>query len=180
MATPSTKRAWHFGVLVLAFGSLAASSIQAAENVDRRDLDRARREVRMLDDIYKSAIVLVTRHYVNEKSDLAAGEAFKALFQSVRDKGWHEVRLLDATGEPINDENRPRDDFERKAIEALLAEKPYYEEVVDRQGKHYLRAATPLPVVMEKCTLCHENYRGKKIIGGLGYMLPLEVSTTSP
>lgn len=138
------------------------------------DLERARREVRLLDDIYKSAIVLITQHYVDDKSDLAAGEAFKALFHSMREKGWHEVRLLDATGEPINDENKPQDAFEREAIKQLLAGKPYYEQVAKRDGKEYLRAATPLPVVLDKCIVCHENYRGKKIIGGLGYMLPLE------
>jgi hypothetical protein len=92
----------------------------------------------------------------------------------MKDKGWHEVRLLDATGQPTNEENSPSDSFERNAIQALLAGKPYYEEIATKDGKEYLRAATPIPVVMEKCTLCHEHYRGKKVIGALGYTLPLE------
>jgi hypothetical protein len=63
-------------------------------------------------------------------------------------------------------------------MKALLDGKDYYEEVATRDGKHYLRAATPIPVVMEKCTLCHDNYKGKKVIGALGYTLPLETTKT--
>jgi len=163
------------GTLVLAVAAVSVPwSSQAATPDNSPQVERARREVRLLDDIYKSAIVLITKHYVEEKSDLPAGEAFKVLFNGMKEKGWHEVRLLDGTGEPLNDVNKPQDDFERQAMKAMLAGKPYYEELATRDGKQFLRAATPVPVVMEKCTLCHENYRGKKIIGALGYTLPLE------
>jgi hypothetical protein len=156
----------------------------AADNrpgaADAVELERARREVRLLDDIYKTAIVLITKHYVDDKSDLAAGEAFKALFDGVKEKGWHEVRLLDATGEPVNGENVPQDDFEKNAIKALLAGKPYYEEQAEKDGKRYLRAVTPIPIVMEKCTLCHSHYRDQKVIGALGYTLPLQTKPSAP
>ena len=33
---------------------------------DSRELERARREIKLLDDIYKTAIVLITKHYVEE------------------------------------------------------------------------------------------------------------------
>ena len=58
--------------------------------------------------------------------------------------------------------------------EYRLAGKPNYEQVSQKDGKPVLRAATPIPVVMEKCVMCHENYRGKKVIGALGYTLPLD------
>lgn len=136
-------------------------------------VERARREVRLLDDLYKTAVVLITQHYVQKDSDLPAGSAAKALFSAMKDKGWHEVRLLDATGGPLNDENAPRDEFERAAIKALKAERPYLDQVVTKDGKRYLRAATPVPVVLEKCHLCHDNYKGQKVIGALGYTLPI-------
>ena len=166
-----------FGMCMLAISLFFAASraTAVAPKADSPAAERARREVRLLDDIYKTAIVLITKHYVEEEDHLPAGEAFKVLFQSMKEKGWHEVRLLDATGGPINDENRPQDDFERKAVSELLAGKPYYEEIVSREGKWYLRATTPVPVVMEKCVMCHENYRdNKKIVGAIGYILPLE------
>ena len=72
------------------------------------NLERTCKTLRMLDDLYKTAIVLITEHYVDEDSDLAAGEAFKALFATMREKGWHEVRLIDATGRPIAGEKSCR------------------------------------------------------------------------
>lgn len=169
------RRYWVLG-LALAVGALPAIAATGEGTPDAQDLRRARREVKLLDDMYKTAIVLITQHYVHESSDMPAGEAFKALFAGMQEKGWHKVRLLDASGEPINDENRPQDDFERAAVAALLEGKPYYEQVSHKDGKLVLMAATPIPVVMEKCTMCHDNYRGKKVIGALGYTLPLETA----
>ncbi len=139
-------------------------------------VERARREVRMLDDIYKTSIVLITTHYVDGKESLPAGSAFKALFAEVKKKGWHEVRLLDATGDPYESSNAPKEGFEKRAVAKLLAGQPAYDEVVTEEGKQYLLAATALPVVMDKCILCHENYRGLpagKAIGALGYKVPI-------
>ncbi len=165
-------------VLIGAAWTLDASRLGAADaNPSDPALARTRKLVQMLDDLYKNAIVLITTHYVNEKSDLPAGEAFKALFATMREKGWHEVRLLDATGDPIVDDNLPQDDFERDAIRAIKSGKPYYERVVTRDGQPYLRAATAIPVVMTKCTLCHENYKQAQkgeAIEALGYTLKIE------
>jgi len=89
----------------------------AAENEKTQKKDRAvertRETVRMLDDVYKSAVVLITEHYVNEEDDLPAGSAAIALFDAVKKKGWHEVKLLDVTGEPYNDKNVAKDEFRR-------------------------------------------------------------------
>jgi len=140
-------------------------------------IERARREVRMLDDIYKTAIVLVTEHYVKTDTDLAAGSAFKALFDAVAKKGWHKARLVDATGQPYNDLNLPMEGFEKKAVAELLAGKPSYDEIVTEDGKRYLLAATAIPVVMEKCIMCHENYREVekgKAIGAISYKVPVQ------
>ena len=49
-------------------------------------------------------------------SDLPAGTAAIALFDAMKKKGWHEVRLLDATGQPIEEKNAPQDAFEIEAV----------------------------------------------------------------
>ena len=139
--------------------------------------ERARREVRMLDDIYKTSIVLITTHYVDGKNSLPAGSAFKALFSAVKEKGWHEVRLIDATGDPYNAENAPKDGFEKMAIKKLVGGKTIVDEVVTEGNKRYLLAATAIPVVMEKCVLCHANYKDVPqgvAIGALGYKVPIQ------
>ena len=75
----------------------------AAEEAQKkgRAIERTRKTVRMLDDVYKSAVVLITTHYVNDEDDLPAGSAAIALFDAVKKKGWHEVKLLDVTGEAL-------------------------------------------------------------------------------
>ena len=142
-----------------------------------QQLERVRREVRMLDDIYKGSIVAITQHYVTDEDAIPAGTAFKSLFVAAEKKGWHRVRLVDATGDPVSDENSAEDDFEKRAIKQLLRGKAWVEEVENREGTQHLRVATPIPVVLEKCIMCHENYANLpkgKAIGALTYTVPIE------
>ena len=172
-------------VIVFVFGSALALALvvsnwcplQADEKQKDPAIERTRKTVRMLDDVYKSAVVLITTHYVNDDDDLPAGSAAIALFDAVKKKGWHEVRLLDATGEPLEDKNSPQDDFEKTAVKKLKTGEAWYEQEVTKDGKRYLRAATPIPVVLEKCTMCHDNYNDVKPnepIGALSYTIPIE------
>ena len=156
------------------------NSKPVAEKIEdgEKDLavERARREVRMLDDIYKTSIVLITTHYVDNADALPAGSAFKALFDAVREKGWHEVRLIDATGDPYSTDNSPKDGFEKRAIKKLVEGQSVVDEVISAGDKRYLLAATAIPVVMEKCVMCHDNYKNVpagKPIGALGYKVPI-------
>ncbi|MCP4171654.1 MAG: DUF3365 domain-containing protein [Fuerstiella sp.] len=162
--------------LLFTIGTASASAEEARKAQSDPAVERARREVRMLDDIYKTSIVLITTHYVHTDDDLPAGTAFKALFSAVKKKGWHEVRLLDATGEPYNDENTPQQGFEKKAVQQLLNGRAVYDEIVTAGDKRYLLAATAIPVVMDKCVMCHENYKDVpkgKAIGAIGYKVPI-------
>jgi hypothetical protein len=178
-----TPRLWlSFACVLSLFGAAAATFCAgvAQEKAEKKvdpALERTRREVRLLDDVYKTSIVLVTTHYVQDENGLAAGSAFRKLFEAMKEKGWHEARLLDATGQPYNDENLPKEGFEKRAIKEILAGKPSYDEVVTEDGKRYLLAATIVPVVMDKCIMCHENYREVpkgKAIGAIGYKLEIQ------
>ncbi len=111
---------------------------RAAEEPADPALERTRKQVKMLDDLYKTAIVLITENYVNESSDLAAGDAFQALFKTMKDKGWHEVRLIDATGQPYDDDNAPEEQVRtegRRQVEGRRA--------MVRRDRHEERQALP-------------------------------------
>jgi len=165
------------GLLLAQVGASAPKSKDDPADIQARKVERGRKTIQMLDDIYKSAIVLITEKYVHSDDDLPAGTAFKALFSAVKKKGWHEIRLLDGTGEPIEQVNVPRDEFEKTAMKEILGGKAYYDQVVEIEGKPFLRAATALPAVMKKCAMCHPNYEDVKegqAIGALSYTLPLE------
>ncbi|MEJ7593353.1 MAG: DUF3365 domain-containing protein [Planctomycetaceae bacterium] len=183
---PKTFRKIAVTILILTAAAVGGSfaiprtgtANEATAVKDAKDpaVERARREVRMLDDIYKTAIVLITENYVHDDTDLAAGSAFKALFEAVGKKGWHDVRLVDATGQPYSDLNLPKAGFEKEAIQQLLEGKAAVDKVIVEGDKKYLLAATAIPVVMEKCIMCHENYRDVakgKAIGALSYKVPI-------
>src|SRR5262249_29175312 len=169
-------------VLLSLCGVLAAVVAPSAHPADQNKPDsaaveRSRKTVRMLDDIYKSAIVLITDKYVKDKRDYPAGRAGIKWFADISKKGSHEVRLIDATGEPYSEANVARDDFDKEGVTQLKAGKDYYEQLIQKEGKPYLRAITPVLVVMEKCTMCHDNYKNVKKggpVGALTYTVPIE------
>jgi hypothetical protein len=139
-------------------------------------VERTRKQTRMLDDLYKTAIVLITEHYV-KGDEPAAAVAGKLLWKEMKAKGHHEVRLLDATGDPIEAANVATDDFEKSALKEILAGKTSVDRIVEKDGKRFLRTATIVPVVMTKCVSCHPHYakvpKGQAI-GALAYTLPVE------
>jgi hypothetical protein len=168
-------------LLFACFAGLASLWLLAGSNLaaepDPAAVQRARKQVKMLDGIYKNAIVLVTTHFVKEDSDMPAGTAFKQLFIVAKENKWHETRLIDTTGDPYDPENVAESDFEKKAVKEINAGKEYVDEVFEKDGQHYLRAATAIPVVMDKCVMCHDNYEGLpkgQAIGSLTYVLPIE------
>jgi hypothetical protein len=75
------------GIGVVALGGLSLWGQDNASKKDDPALERTRKQVQILDDVYKTAIVLITENYVDEASDLAAGAAFQKLFQAMREKG---------------------------------------------------------------------------------------------
>lgn len=168
-----------FSCLAL-IGSIYVSCVMAegpAKPEDDPAISRTREQVRMLDDIYKTAVVAITEKYVHKESDSPAIVVAMGLFDAMKKKGWHEVRLIDATGSPYDDKNVAKDDFEKAAIKALLSGKESFEQVVTVSGKQRLRVATAVPVVLEKCTMCHENYKSVKkgvAIGALTYDVPVK------
>jgi len=173
------KRSFFAAAVLTLAGWMASASIiaQAADKPKDAALERTRKHITELDDLYKTAIVLVTENYVKSESDLAAGTAFKLLFESMRKKGHHDARLIDATGEPYEPANEPKDDFEKAAIKALKSGKATYEQEMTKDGKRYLRMATIVPVVSKKCIMCHPAYEKAKpgeAIGAIGYIVRIE------
>ena len=170
-----------YGVMVIGIAATGWAVSVAGQDENPKPpkaaVERARKTVKMLDHIYKTAIVLITDKYVHDTDDFAAGAAAVQWFDGITKAGFHEVRLIDATGQPYDDDNVARDDFEREAIRQLKAGKPGHEQIVEQKGKPYLRSVTPVPVVLEKCIMCHPHYEDAakgEAIGAISYTVPIE------
>ena len=169
-------RFFWLGVLGVLAGFALLPKQGLTDNSTDAAVERTRKQTRMLDDLYKTAIVLITEHYV-KGDEPAAAVAGKLLWKEMKAKGHHEVRLLDATGDPIEASNVATDDFEKAALKDILAGKTSVDRVVEKNGQRFLRTATAVPVVMTKCVSCHPHYakvpKGRAI-GTLVYTLPVE------
>jgi len=156
---------------VLGFAVLASAADR--KEPDPASLDRARQTVKMLDDLYKTAVVAITNKYVENQANTPAAAVAKEVFEAMHQKGWHHARLVDATGKPKNKENLPRSDFEKKAVEQIKGGKPYYEEVGEKDGKPVLRAGTIVPAVLKQCAICHGGKEGR-LLGVITYEVPIK------
>ncbi len=170
-------------VVLSALGGLAAWVVWAGlapaqeagtKGPDAAAVERTREKVRMLDDLYKGFVVQITKTYVEARESTPAATVTKRVFKHMEKNGWHTGRLIDGTGKPLNRENAPRTEFEKKAMKAILDGKPYVDEVGTRDGKAVLRAATVVPVVMKQCITCHPGHKEGDVLGALVYEVPIK------
>ena len=158
----------------LTIGGVASIAAENASGKPDAAVERTRQEVKMLDDLFKNMIVLVDGHYVKNPSDFPAATAAKALWAALKKDGWYDVRILGLTDVIGDPDDVPRDAFEQAAAKKLLAGETPQEEVVEKDGKRYLRVATGIPVVSENCVMCHANFKGNKgNVGALSYTVPV-------
>jgi len=150
-------------------------SLRAADTKepDKAAIDRTREQVKMLDDLYKTAVVKITKVYVGQQGEVPAALAAMEIFHEMKKKGWHDARLVDASGKPKNQGNVAMTEFEKKAVAAMKEGKSYYEEIGEDKGKPVFRAATIVPAVMKECAVCHRVKEGT-LLGTLVYELPIK------
>ena len=94
--------------------------------------------------------------------------------RTVNKNGGPKVRLIDATGSPINKANVAQSNFEKRAIQKLSKGAAYFSEVGWKNDRRVLFAATPVPVVMQQCINCHPGYKSGDLLGALTYEVPIK------
>ncbi|MCA9265979.1 MAG: DUF3365 domain-containing protein [Planctomycetales bacterium] len=157
--------------------SSQAADDQSAPQADEAAIQRTRDKVNLLDNIFKQTVVLITDKYVHGEDDFAAGSAAVLLFKNISEAGDDKVRLIDATGTPYDEDNVARDAFEKVGIKKLKAGAKRHEEVEMQDDQAVLRVLTPVPVVMEKCIMCHAHYAdvpAGQAIGAISYTVPIK------
>ena len=86
---------------------------------DKAAAERAREHVKMLDDLYKTAVVQMTKLYVGQQGEIPAAMVASEVFDAMRKKGYHDARLLDVTGKPKRKDNVAQTDWEKNSATPL-------------------------------------------------------------
>lgn len=163
------------GITGLSVGSREVGSIQGAEKTapDKAAVERARDQVKMLDTLYKTAVVHMTKYYVGQQGEVPAAVVAGEVFEAMKKNGFHEARLIDISGKPKRKQNVAKSEFEKKAADVIKNGKPYFEEIGEKDGKPVFRAATVVPAVMKECAVCHRVKEGD-LLGAIVYELPIK------
>jgi hypothetical protein len=149
---------------------LLTGASEPTPKADRDDaLERTRAQAKMLDDLFKVAVVDITNRYDGPP----AAKVAKSIFAAASEKKYFNARLLDVTGAPQNEANVPKDDFEKRAATEIGSGKPYFEQVIGSGPTRRLRVATVIPAVTIKCAKCHGVKQGD-LLGFLSYDLPVK------
>lgn len=148
----------------------ASPAAPAAKAKEDPAVVAARRQVQMLDALYKNAVISITERYQRGQPAIMVA---KDVFQAMHDGKYHSARLVDATGSPLGEGNEPDTDFEKKAAKAMQEGKDYLEEVVGQGKERRFLAATRVPAVHKRCAECHSVKEGE-LLGFIRYELPLE------
>jgi hypothetical protein len=154
-----------FAVAVVA---LPGPGLRAEDSASEPALAQAREQAKMLDELYKNAVVSITNKYEGPPAVKVAKDVFGAMEKS----GWHRARLVDATGSPQNEANLPQTAFEKRAVAVIRSGQPYYEEVAGEGVERTLHVATVVPAVVKKCATCHGVEQGD-LLGFIRYEIPV-------
>ncbi len=161
------------GISALVVGAIVALPLSPRSNAEESTpdaaLERTRDQVKMLDELYKTAVVSITNRYDGQPAIKVAIDVFKAMEKS----GRHKAKLVDATGSPQNEANLPATDFEKRAEKAIREGKAYYEEVSNGKPERTLYVATVVPAVTKKCATCHGIKTGD-LLGFIRYEVPIK------
>ena len=157
-------------ILIATLGGAAPSP---AEDGREREADpalaRARREVKMLDELYKTAVVSITEKYQRGQPAIMVA---KDIFKVMEDGRYHSAKLVDASQAPLGVDTEPATDFEKRAAEAMREGETYVEEVAGEGDDRRLLAATIVPAVHPRCAACHGVEVGD-LLGFIRYEIPI-------
>ncbi len=171
-------KVWCVAAMILAGAGLAWPPLRAEMTNEfspamDKGTESARKQVQMLDTLYKNAVVSVTGRYVKQQDTQPAAMVAKDVFAAMEKAGFHKARLVDASGAPQNKDNVAKTEFEKLAVAAMKEGKPYFERVIEKDGKPVLQAATIVPAVMKQCADCHGVKEGQ-LLGTIVYELKIE------
>jgi hypothetical protein len=170
----------RFAPLGLAAVMVAACSslllVAAPPESDTPDLpavNEARGRARILHETVHATLQVVHLEYYREDEALKLPAAtMKLVFRELAQRHKVELRWLAVNAEAMNVEHKPRDAFEKRAVEVLASGKDEYEQI---DGGVYRLASTI--TLSSDCLKCHQPNRSsnKDRAAGLVISMPVQI-----
>lgn len=131
----------------------------------------ARIRAKILHDTIHATLQFVHRDFFDPlEMDLIPSATLSEVFSEVEEDWKIEIRWLGVEGKTMNADHKPKDRFEKKAVEELAAGKAEFDAM---EGRFYRRAA---PIVLHNaCLKCHVPNRTslEDRVAGLVISMPL-------
>ncbi len=164
-----------FAAMLLAFAICVSQSSLADPPAERAPFPsetEARSRARLLHETLHATLQIVHHEYYREDEGLKIPAAtLKSVFRELAERQKVEVQWLAVDGQAMNDDHKPRNAFEKAAVEALAAGKNEFEQT--EKGVYRFAGAISLT---SECLKCHAPNRtsNKTLTAGLVVILPLE------
>lgn len=159
-----------FAVSVLVGVGLVLAGDDSKRPTEDPAVARARDQVKMLDELYKTAVVSITERFPRGQPAIMVA---KDMFYAMENSEHHSAKLVDASGAPLGADSEPETAFEEKAAEAMQNGETYLDQVVGEGDNRRLLAATVVPAVHQRCAECHGVEKGD-LLGFIRYEVPIK------
>ena len=169
----------RFSIAAIAVTVVAACAIShtiaappAVEVAPLPSADEARARARLLHETMHATLQIVHHEYYREDEGLKIPAAtLQRVFREVGKRQKVELRWLAVNAQAMNADHKPRDEFEKLAVEALSGGANEYERIED--GSYRLASTITLT---SDCLKCHAPTRtsNKALAAGLIITMPVQ------
>jgi hypothetical protein len=159
-------------ILMVLTSPRIASSGEPPQVTNGRPLDEARRQAEVLHTALHAALQVVHHRYYREDEGLPIPAAtLKDVFAELEEEHRLKLRWLAVEGQAMNTDHKPRDAFEREAVEALKSGSRQFERA---ENGVYRRAGSI--TLGNHCLKCHVPNRKstEDRTAGLIIAIPIE------
>ncbi|GJL50907.1 methyl-accepting chemotaxis protein [Candidatus Nitrospira salsa] len=118
-----------------------------------------------------SEIMVVREHGVNPQAIPFPATATQEIGKALSEKGIFQSRLI--SDQPMNPANAPTDEFERKALEAVMAGADFFSSEEMLNGVLTYRRASADRASESACVNCHIDKQVGDVIGVLSVSMPM-------
>lgn len=117
----------------------------------RPSVDEARGRARLLNETIQGMLRVVHHEYYREDEKLPIpARTFKKVFRELADKQKVEIRWLAVTGQAMNQDHLPQNDFEKQAVKAIASGAEEYELAENGVYRH-----AGVITLTAECLKCH-------------------------